>query len=219
MKFQPLISTLGWKLFLSLILSAQKSEMIPQLTFPITLTYHKLDKFTVRQKLYTAYHTLRLLVDENYFLNTLGSLNFLGTLKKEQVNGFMSLSIPLNPSHSLMLPSKFQINSETEGILFEAQDSSGAAAFLFLDLSGKTLNFIDKVYFPFFKKNFINQSSITTKKQSAVASSGPNHNKWLDRSFSLSDWTNEDSIDEDSLKKNNKLVSKHVIQTSFFIHL
>lgn len=34
-------------------------------------------------------------------------------------------------------------------------------------------------------------------------------NKWLDRSFSLSDWTNEDSIDEDSLKKNNKQVRIH----------
>lgn len=34
-------------------------------------------------------------------------------------------------------------------------------------------------------------------------------NKWLENSFSLSDWTTEEStsIDEDSLKKDNKLVN------------
>lgn len=34
-------------------------------------------------------------------------------------------------------------------------------------------------------------------------------NKWLENSFSLSDWTTEESIDPDSLKKDNKLVKKN----------
>ena len=33
-------------------------------------------------------------------------------------------------------------------------------------------------------------------------------NKWLENSFSLSDWTTEESIDQDSLKKDNKLVKQ-----------
>jgi hypothetical protein len=36
-------------------------------------------------------------------------------------------------------------------------------------------------------------------------------NKWLENSFSLTDWTTEESsIDEDSLKKDNKLVKFYI---------
>ena len=48
---------------------------------------------------------------------------------------------------------------------------------------------------------------VTVKNISLAAAEQPT-NKWLDNSFSLSDWPAEDSIDQDTLKKNNKLVKK-----------
>ena len=49
---------------------------------------------------------------------------------------------------------------------------------------------------------------VTVHNVSLAAAEQPT-NKWLDNSFSLSDWPAEDSIDQDTLKKNNKLVKKN----------
>ena len=76
------------------------------------------------------------------------------------------------------------------------------------------MNLIDSVYIEFLKKIYFpadDDSSVERKPMQNI--------KWLDRSFSLSDWTGETETDDsisigidgteaDSLKRNNKLVLK-----------
>lgn len=118
------------------------------------------------------------------------------------------------------LPAKLQVNLESDGIIFELAHTDGGMALIFLDPLEQTISFIEPgnktyefdmfyhilVYVSYIKKLF------TTVKRNAIPSAVTDDqpasitNKWLDRSFSLTDWTNENSIDQDTLKKNNKLV-------------
>lgn len=60
------------------------------------------------------------------------------------------------------------------------------------------------VYIPYMKKYL---SINLSRTPSNLLDQQQPMNKWLENSFSLSDWTTEESsIDEDSLKKDNKLV-------------
>ena len=134
-------------------------------------------------------------------------------VKKNQLEGFHSLSIPLDPLKPLLIPSKLQVNLESDGILFLFQSDEGISL-IFLDVADKTLNLIDSVYIEFLKKIYFpadDDSSVERKPMQNI--------KWLDRSFSLSDWTGETETDDsisigidgteaDSLKRNNKLVLK-----------
>ncbi len=164
---------------------------------------------------FVSLYITALLVNTNYFLNFSNHITLVSTLKKEQVKGFLSSpsSVPLDSSKSILIPPKFQINLESEGILFEISLQPDHSALIFLDVSAKTLNFIDSVYIPFFKKNYL---AMEPSKTLSKSPDSPRPNKWLDRSFSLCDWTNEDSMDEDSMKKNNKLV-KSILSMYRFI--
>ena len=138
-------------------------------------------------------------------------------IRKDHIKAFLANDPIIHLESSPVIPGKFQFNPETDGILFEMQKDN-STALLVLDSKGKRVSFVDPVYCSFVKENFF----VDARDNSKLASTIPSNlnNKWLDRSFSLSgtshlckliiftciDWTNEESIDEDSLKKNNKLV-------------
>lgn len=154
----------------------------------------------------------------NFFLNNLFTTGSpFKVVKKDKIRAFLSTDPVINLESAPVIPGKFQFNPETDGILFEITSSrnddkemSSPSTFLLLDSVLKGLWFIDPVYISFVKEIFFIDSLRNFKKSSiATVTNLPANlnNKWLDRSFSLSDWTNEESIDEDSLKKINKLVN------------
>lgn len=151
--------------------------------------------------------------------------NTFKIIRKEKVKGFLSFDQVFNLKISPIFPSKLQINLESDGILFELQQFDQKIALMFLDPQDKIISFIEPstltciciytiisyllscyilVYIPYMKK-FL---SLNISKSSAnILDQQQPVNKWLENSFSLSDWTTEESsIDEDSLKKDNKLV-------------
>ena len=169
------------------------------------------------------------LVNVNFFLNNLSPTGTpFKVVRKDQIKAFLSDNPAIHLESMPIIPGKVQFNPETEGILFEVQLNNSSVTLILLDSVGKCLFFVEPFYNSFVKDKFFIDSRDNSKLNAVTSISANLNNKWLDRSFSLSgkregiriyyyhvynlciyvDWTNEESIDEDSLKKNNKLVHK-----------
>lgn len=82
-------------------------------------------------------------VDSNWLLNMFTVSNTFKIIRKEKVKGFLSFDQVLNLKISPIFPSKLQINLESDGILFELQQSNQKIALMFLDPQEKTISFIE----------------------------------------------------------------------------
>lgn len=82
-------------------------------------------------------------LNTNYFLNHLTpSGSAIKVVRKERIKGFLSDESVIPISSCPMIPAKFQVNLEADGILFEVK-CQGSSALMFLDISEKSLNFIE----------------------------------------------------------------------------
>lgn len=76
------------------------------------------------------------------FLNHLSSKSSFKVIRKERIKGFLADEpIPLVSIPSI--PAKLQINVESDGILFESQSCDNSTALMFLDITEKSLSFIE----------------------------------------------------------------------------
>lgn len=132
------------------------------------------------------------------------------------------------------MPAKLQVNLESDGIIFELEHANGGIALIFLDPLDQIISFIEPgkqgrlifilhllAYVLYVKKLFtpVKRTTAPTAVNDDHPATANVTNKWLDRSFSLSDWTNENSIDQDTLKKNNKLVKTFKILSFYFMQI
>lgn len=113
-------------------------------------------------------------------------------VRKDQIKAFLSVDPVILLESKPVLPAKFLINTETDGILFELimnnssvmTNASNSSALFFLDCTLNCIFFVDPVYFAFIKQKL--SSTETQIEQANTSTNKPVHNKWLDKSFSLS---------------------------------